>query len=199
MKYLASLVFILFSFVSFSQTDTLSLSGSDYRWYSNDTKTWVVDIPTDTVTSADTLFFNLDTLIGEPDTVIVGIDTTITIDSVEFYHDTIFGIDTSVIIFPHKFGNGFSGSATIMTDSILGQIQGDISFALFQADCETCPYYAITGATANHTTPPDDSQKYFQLRGLKLKIVYWRVGTGTSQISGAIILKPSSISNNASN
>jgi len=161
---------MLSSFV-YGQTDTVSVGDIGNKRYTNDNQTWVVT--------------HLDTVSVE-DTIFSGGDTILTVR------------DTSVLIFPHNFANGFSGMIAIVTDSIVGPVQGDAAFAAYQSPCIDCPWYAVTGVAATHSSPPDDTSAFFQVRGLKVKIIY-RAISGSTKINTYAIFKPSSLSNNASN
>lgn len=174
-KTILSLMICLYAVLGFTQTESRTLtSRTHYKFFNTDDKAWRFTIPQDTVSSIN-------------DTLFIAGDTILTVR------------DTGYIIFPNEFGQAFAGMMTVQTDSLAGKNQGDISYGLYQAACETCPYVAITSTDGQNTTVPITATKYFQLRGLKLKLQYWRVGTGTSKINASLILKPSSISNNASN
>ncbi len=168
---LYALLFLLPGF-AVSQTDTLTPQpGSTYKWQAALNHTWILSI-TDTVTILDSLFVGSDTITNGPDSV--------------------------VIFLPNTFAEGFAGMMTFDTDSIIDTLQGDVSIDLYQAATADAPYVFITGTDADHTSPPDTSHKFFQLRGTKLKILYWAVN-GTSRVRLFIVLKPSSIANNAAN
>lgn len=171
MKLLIAFFLVLTSLVGYAQTDTLTRVQYSYDPLSTNTVAWEFQL-VDTVTVEDTLFLDGDTILSVK--------------------------DTAIIILPSDFGNGFAGMLTVDTDSIVDALQGDVSIDLYQAVDDDSPYVFITGTDADHTSPPDTSHKFFQLRGTKLKIVYHAV-SGTSRVHAWIVLKPSAISNNAAN
>lgn len=182
MKYLISIFLVLqIAICGFSQTDTLTSSDFTARWITPDSRAVLYTV-IDTVTADDTLFVNVDTTEFETDTILEVFDT-VTVD--------LLGV----------LGASMSGMLTFQSDTIATQValtDGDVGFSLYQSACEDCPYYAITSTDGTHSTPPDDSNKFFQLRGLKLRLVYWAI-SGASWVRADIVLKPSSLSNNASN
>ena len=168
--FLIALLFLSFA-AKAQRPDTLAVGDYTSEWYSTDTRAFRYHIA-DTVTVADTIFTDGDTIVNVVDTVIVD--------------------------FPSFMGTAFAGMMTVATDSIVDMAQGDIAYVLYQSTCDECPYYAITATDGSHTAPPDDAAKYFQVRGGKLRLFY-RAINGTSKIDAWILLKPSSIANNASN
>lgn len=173
MKNIIIALLLLMVFAANAQPYTLSPGEyTTTRYTSNDMSFLATVI--DTVTVDDTLFIDGDTLLNVEDTVIFD--------------------------FPTVIGNSVSGMITFESDSIESdrETDGDVGFALYQSACADCPYYAITSADGTHTTPPDDSNKFFQLRGFRLRLVYWAI-SGASWIEANIALKPSSLSNNSSN
>jgi hypothetical protein len=163
MKNLLVTLSLLMTLTMSAQSDTTTLTSSNFQWYQNDTKTWVFDYST-TLTDLDTLFAGGDTIVAVYDTVIID--------------------------FPHKFGTPFAAYSVINTAAI-DTLDGMTGFyRFFQAACDTCEYVPIIASTA--LTTPAQFLKSFELHMIRLRLVLWTTGdTGT--VEGNLVLKPSSL------
>lgn len=163
-QIIASILFAFIALTLQAQTDTTTISSSDYRWHNTDTKSWVFDL-SGTITDADTLFVDGDTILSVYDTVIID--------------------------FPNKFGTAFAGLLVFST-SVVDTLDGATgNYRLFQSACDTCEYAPIIASTA--ITTPAQFIKTFDLHGIRLRLVIWTTGD-TADFDGYLVLKPSSLS-----
>lgn len=164
-------IFLIISAVSFAQTVDTTVTSADYQWYQVDTKTWTFQTPADTLSAKSG---------STQDTVVVGVGDTLFYD----YPDTV------IINFPHNFGTGFVGAATVNMDDIQTFTDLTGTFAIQTAQCETCRWTTEVSTALPAVTAT--TRVMFEVRNIKMRCLIIATG-GFGTADAEITLKPASI------